>query len=61
MTDIIVNLLESQAWWVWVSAAITAASAFVAVSPTPKAGSTWSKVYKVIELIALNVLRAKDK
>ena len=61
MTDIIVNLLESQAWWVWASAAISAASAFVAVSPTPKAGSTWAKVYKVMELVALNVLRAKDK
>jgi hypothetical protein len=61
MTDIIVNLLESQAWWVWVAASISAASAFVAATPTPKAGSIWSKVYKVIEVVAINVLRAKDK
>tara|TARA_R110000764_G_scaffold142528_4_gene230561 strand:+ start:1935 stop:2120 length:186 start_codon:yes stop_codon:yes gene_type:complete len=61
MTDIIVQLLEAQPWWVWVSAAISAASAFVAATPTPRAGSTWSKVYKAIELVALNVLRSKDK
>jgi hypothetical protein len=61
MTDIIVKLLESQDWWVWVAAAVSAASAFVALSPTPKAGSKWSKVYKVIEVVAINVLHAKDK
>ncbi len=61
MTDIIVKLLESQDWWVWAAAAISAASAFVAATPTPKEGSTWAKVYKVIEVVALNVLRAKDK
>jgi len=61
MTDIIVNLLESQDWWVWVAASISAASAFVAATPTPKAGSIWAKAYKVIEVVAINVLRAKDK
>ncbi len=61
MTDIILNLLEGQDWWVWVAAAISAASAFTAATPTPKADSTWGKVYKVIDFLALNVLRAKDK
>tara|TARA_R110001606_G_scaffold213968_1_gene361809 strand:+ start:326 stop:508 length:183 start_codon:yes stop_codon:yes gene_type:complete len=60
MTEYILELLESQAWWVWASAAISAASAFVAATPTPAEGSRWSKVYKVIEVIALNVFRAKD-
>jgi len=61
MTDIILSLLEGQDWWVWVAAAISAASAFTAVTPTPEADSKWSKVYSAIEFLALNVLRAKDK
>ena len=61
MTDIILSLLEGQDWWVWVVAAISAASAFTAVTPTPEADSKWSKVYSVVEFLALNVLKAKDK
>ena len=61
MTDIILNFLEGQDWWVWASAAIAAASAFTAATPTPDADSKWSKVYTVVEFLALNVLRAKDK
>ena len=61
MTDIILSFLEGQDWWVWVSAAIAAASAFTAVTPTPDADSKWSKVYAVIDWVALNVLNAKDK
>ena len=61
MTDIIVQFLEGQDWWVWVAAAISAASAFAAVTPTPDADSKWSTVYKVVDFLALNVLKAKDK
>ena len=61
MTDIIINFLEGQDWWVWVAATIAAASAFTAATPTPEADSKWGKVYKVVEFLALNVLRAKDK
>jgi len=61
MTDIILSLLEGQEWWVWVVAAISAASAFTAVTPTPEADSKWSKVCSVVEFLALNVLKAKDK
>ena len=61
MTDIILNFLEGQDWWVWVAAAISAASAFTAVTPTPEADSKWAKAYVVIDWLALNVLRAKDK
>ena len=61
MTDIILSFLEGQDWWVWVSAAIAAASAFTAVTPTPDADSKWAKVYSAVEFLALKVLRAKDK
>lgn len=61
MTDIILSFLEGQDWWVWVAAAISAASAFTAATPTPAADSKFAKVYAVIDWVALNVLRAKDK
>ena len=61
MTDLILTFLEGQDWWVWVAAAISAASAFTAVTPTPDADSKWSVVYKVVDFLALNVLKAKDK
>lgn len=61
MTDIIITFLEGQDWWVWVAGAIAAASAFTALTPTPQEGSRAAKIYTVIEFLALNVLRAKDK
>ena len=61
MTDIIITFLEGQEWWVWAAATISAASAFTAGTPTPEADSKWAKVYKVIDFLALNILRAKDK
>ena len=61
MTDLIITFLDGQDWWVWVAAAISAASAFTAATPTPAADSKWSKVYAVVDFLALNVLRAKDK
>ena len=40
---------------------VTGASALAALTPTPKAGSYASKLYKVIDFLALNVGKAKDK
>lgn len=37
------------------------ASAFVATTTTPAADTTWGKVYKIIEIIALAISKAKDK
>lgn len=42
------------------SHAMVAASAIAAVTKTPDPNTTWGKVYKVIEVIALNVLHAKE-
>ena len=48
--------------WVNVATAIVAlASAIAAVTPTPKEGTIWAKVYKVIDLLAINLGKAKDK
>ncbi len=47
---------------------IACASALAAMTPTPKddelvsrLGKAWSKLYKVVDILALNVFRAKDK
>ncbi len=48
--------------WVQIgTAVVTLASAIAAVTPTPKEGSTWAKVYKIIDMLAINIGKAKDK
>jgi len=51
-----------------VSMVIACASSLAALTPTPKddemvskVGKAWSKLYKVVDILALNVLKAKDK
>lgn len=44
-----------------VSAVVAAASAVAALTPTPKDDSIVAKVYKVLDWVALNVGKAKDK
>ena len=51
-----------------VSVIIACASTLAAMTPTPKddemvskLGKVWSKMYKVIDILALNIFKAKDK
>jgi hypothetical protein len=44
-----------------VTAVIAAASAIAAVTPTPKDDSWAAKAYKLIDWLALNIGKAKDK
>jgi len=44
-----------------VSAVVAAASAVAALTPTPKDDSIVAKAYKVLDWVALNVGKAKDK
>ena len=44
-----------------VSAVVAAASAVAAITPTPKDDSIVAKAYKVLDWVALNVGKAKDK
>lgn len=43
------------------TAVIALCSAIAAATPTPKEGSVWAKVYKVIDFLAINIGKAKDK
>jgi hypothetical protein len=42
------------------TAAVTAASLFTALTPTPDPNTTWGKVYRVIEMAALLTQKAKQ-
>ena len=53
--------LIPEGWLAIVTAIIALASAVAAVTPTPEEGSILGKVYKVIDWLALNVGKAKDK
>jgi hypothetical protein len=49
-----------NSWIKVATAVVTLASAIAAVTPTPKPGSLWSKIYTVIDFLALNIGKAKQ-
>lgn len=59
--DTLIQLLQSNPYFGVVTAVVALASAIAAVTPTPKAGTVLSKVYAVIDFLALNIGKAKDK
>lgn len=61
MIDSIIQTLQNNVWFPILTAVIALASAIAAVTPTPKPGTVLAKVYGVIDFLALNVLKAKDK
>ena len=58
--DIILQFVQDQPWFGVVAAIIALASAIAAVTPTPKKGSTLAKVYAFLDLMALNIVKAKQ-
>jgi hypothetical protein len=61
LIPIVLDIVKAYPWFPVVTSAVALASAVAAVTPTPKAGSTWSKVYKVVDIVALNFGKAKQK
>jgi hypothetical protein len=57
----IIEFLSQKGWLQYVTGAVTIASAIAAMTPTPKEGSVWAKVYKAVDWLALNIGKAKDK
>ena len=45
----------------WVTAIVTISSLIAASTPTPKDDAWIGKIYKLIDLLALNIMKAKDK
>jgi hypothetical protein len=45
----------------WITTIVTVASLVAATTPTPKDDAWIGKLYKFIDLLALNIMKAKDK
>tara|TARA_R110000751_G_scaffold114140_1_gene213505 strand:+ start:59 stop:256 length:198 start_codon:yes stop_codon:yes gene_type:complete len=62
MTDMITWVIEHSAELIAIlTGVVTVASAVAALTPTPKDDNVVGKVYGVIDWLALNVGKAKDK
>jgi hypothetical protein len=57
----LIQFVEGQAWFNWVCAVVAAASAFAALTPTPKEGSILAKAYKLVDFLSINIGKAKEK
>jgi len=59
MIDYIIN--NKEGLFAVVTTIIAAASAIAALTPTPKDDTLIGKAYSIIDWLALNVIKAKDK
>lgn len=59
--ETLIQTLQNNPWFNVVSAAVFLFSAIAAATPTPKAGSFAAKLYKIVDLAALNFGKAKQK
>ena len=53
--DIIIKIIEA------LPMVVTAASAIAAATPTPKDDQILGKIYRIIDLLAINIAKAKDR
>lgn len=56
----ILNPYLDNPWVKVATAVVTLASTVAALTPTPKPGSVWAKVYSAIDFLALNIGKAKQ-
>ncbi len=47
--------------FMWITSIIAIASFVAAITPTPQGDKLLAKLYKVIDFLALNIGKAKDK
>jgi hypothetical protein len=59
--QLIISVLQTSPYLGIFTAVVTLASTIAAVTPTPKKGSKLGVAYKLIDLLALNIGKAKDK
>jgi hypothetical protein len=59
--QLILEFLQSNAAVSIVTAVVTLASSISAVTGTPKEGTVLAKVYSLLDFLALNIGRAKEK
>ena len=54
------EIMKQYPWFGVISSVIATASAISAITQTPKKGTFLSKAYKVIDILAINVGKAKQ-
>jgi hypothetical protein len=59
--ETLIEFIQSNQYFGIITAVIALASAIAAVTPTPAEGTILSKVYAVVDFLALNIGKAKDK
>lgn len=59
--ETLIEYIQQYPWFNVVTAVITLASAIAAITPTPKPGTVLAKLYAVIDFVALNIGKAKNK
>ena len=59
--DMILDFISDKPWFGVIAAVIAAAAAFCAATPTPTAGTWKAKIYGIVEVLALNIGKAKAK
>ena len=56
----VIEVLQKYPWFSVVSAVVTLASAIAALTKTPAAGTWQAKAYAVLDLLAINIGKAKQ-
>lgn len=60
-SQLIISVIQGSPYFSVFTAVVTLASAIAAATPTPRQGSKLGVLYKVVDLFALNIGKAKDK
>jgi hypothetical protein len=60
-SQFVVEIMKQYPWFGLFAAVVSSASIISAATPTPKSGSFLAKAYAVIDVLALNIGKAKDK
>lgn len=59
--EFILQLVQDNPYFNVVAAVVALASAVTAVTPTPKSGGKIAKIYALVDLLAINIGKAKQK
>jgi hypothetical protein len=61
ITQLVIPVLQSNPYFGVFTAVVALASTIAASTPTPKKGSVLGKAYRIVDILALNIGKAKDK